>query len=59
MGDAQQPGDVRPFRRRGTFLWVDPAADLALVVLTDRDFGPWALAAWPSLSERRASLAAG
>jgi CubicO group peptidase (beta-lactamase class C family) len=26
------------FGQSGTFLWVDPVADLALVVLTDRDF---------------------
>ena len=30
------------FGQSGTFLWVDPDADLALVVLTDRDFGEWA-----------------
>ena len=33
------------FGQSGTFIWVDPAADLALVVLTDRDFGDWAHAA--------------
>jgi len=35
----------------GTFLWVDPAAQIALVVLTDREFGSWALEAWPALSD--------
>ncbi len=39
------------FGGAGTFVWVDPVADLALVALTDRAFGPWALDAWPSLSE--------
>lgn len=39
------------FGQSGTFLWVDPAADLALVVLTDRDFGDWAHTAWPALSD--------
>ena len=34
----------------GTFLWVDPVADVGLVTLTDRDFGPWALEVWPSFS---------
>ncbi len=38
------------FGRSGTFLWWDPAAELGLVVLTDRDFGPWAIDAWPPLS---------
>ncbi|BDB41956.1 hypothetical protein Mkiyose1665_37480 [Mycobacterium kiyosense] len=39
------------FGQSGGFLWADPAADLALVVLTDRDFGDWALAPWPALSD--------
>ncbi len=30
------------FGQSGTFLWVDPDAELALVVLTDRKFGEWA-----------------
>lgn len=39
------------FGGSGTFLWVDPAVDLAVVCLTDREFGPWALTAWPALSD--------
>lgn len=39
------------FGQSGGFIWVDPDADLALVVLTDRDFGEWALKAWPALSD--------
>ncbi|HJW70515.1 MAG TPA: serine hydrolase, partial [Candidatus Binatia bacterium] len=39
------------FGGSGTFLWVDPEADLALVCLTDLDFGPWSLEAWPALSD--------
>jgi CubicO group peptidase (beta-lactamase class C family) len=35
----------------GTFLWVDPGIDRALVCLTDREFGPWALEAWPAFSD--------
>lgn len=38
------------FGQSGTFLWWDPDAAVGLVVLTDRDFGPWAAAAWPGLS---------
>ena len=38
------------FGQSGTFIWVDPARDLALVVLTDRDFGDWAKPLWPALS---------
>jgi CubicO group peptidase (beta-lactamase class C family) len=39
------------FGSTGTFLWVDPDARLALAALTDRDFGEWALDAWPALSD--------
>jgi CubicO group peptidase (beta-lactamase class C family) len=39
------------FGQSGTFLWVDPQADLAMVVLTDRNFGDWAYELWPSLSD--------
>jgi CubicO group peptidase (beta-lactamase class C family) len=35
----------------GTFLWVDPVARRACVCLTDRDYGPWALQAWPALCD--------
>jgi CubicO group peptidase (beta-lactamase class C family) len=35
----------------GTFIWVDPEADLALGVLTDLSFGDWAKEAWPRLSD--------
>jgi hypothetical protein len=31
--------------------WIDPDADLAVIALTDRDFGPWALEAWPEFSD--------
>src|SRR5436309_6235522 len=39
------------FGQSGTFLWVDPEADLALVVLTDRNFGEWAYPCWPAISD--------
>ena len=35
------------FGQSGTFLWVDPDAGTACVVLTDARFGDWALEAWP------------
>ena len=38
------------FGRSGTFLWFDPDVSLGLVVLTDREFGPWAAEAWPALA---------
>jgi CubicO group peptidase (beta-lactamase class C family) len=39
------------FGGSGTFLWVDPGADLACVALSDREFADWALQAWPRLSD--------
>ncbi len=51
MGTRNSPAAFGHFGGSGTFLWVDPGADLALVALTDRDYGPWALEAWPVLSD--------
>jgi CubicO group peptidase (beta-lactamase class C family) len=45
------------FGGSGTFLWVDPDADLAVACLTDLEFGDWAKDAWPRLSD--AVLASG
>lgn len=39
------------FGATGSFLWVDPARDVALICLTDRQFGDWAKALWPALSD--------
>ena len=38
------------FGGAGTFLWVDPDARVACVVLTDREFGDWAPPLWSALS---------
>ena len=45
------PRTVGHFGRSGTFLWMDPGPGVALVCLTDLDFGPWAAKAWPELSD--------
>jgi CubicO group peptidase (beta-lactamase class C family) len=50
-GSANSAGTYGHFGQRGTMFWVDPAAGIGLVALTDRDFGPWAAAAWPALSD--------
>ncbi len=50
-GSANSPRTFGHFGGAGTFLWVDPDAGLALACLTDREFGPWALTAWPALSD--------
>ena len=47
---ANSPATWGHFGRSGTFVWWDPAVDLGLVVLTDREFGPWAIEAWPTLA---------
>jgi len=39
------------FGRAGTFLWLDPDADVALACLTDLAFGDWAAEAWPRLAD--------
>jgi len=50
-GSRNSPGTFGHFGRSGTFLWVDPVADLACGVLTDRTFGDWAIQAWPAFSD--------
>ncbi|MHA3020939.1 serine hydrolase domain-containing protein [Mycobacterium sp. BMJ-28] len=50
-GTLNSAGTFGHFGQSGTFIWVDPVADLALVVLTDRDFGDWTLARWPAISD--------
>jgi CubicO group peptidase (beta-lactamase class C family) len=50
-GRQNSPRTFGHFGRSGSFLWVDPDARLACVSLADRDFGPWAAAAWPVLSD--------
>lgn len=52
MPPSCSPGTFGHFGRSGTMLWVDPIAEVALVALTDRDFGPWARQAWPALGDR-------
>jgi CubicO group peptidase (beta-lactamase class C family) len=39
------------FGQSGTFIWADPDRDLALVVLTDRNFGDWSRSRWPPFSD--------
>ena len=50
-GSANSVRSYGHFGQSGTFLWVDPDRDLALVVLTDRDCGDWAYERWPALSD--------
>jgi CubicO group peptidase (beta-lactamase class C family) len=50
-GTRNSPRTYGHFGGSGTFLWVDPEADLACVALSDREFDDWALRAWPRLSD--------
>ena len=50
-GTGNSPYTYGHFGQSGTFIWVDPVRDIALVVLTDRDFGDWAKPLWPALSD--------
>jgi CubicO group peptidase (beta-lactamase class C family) len=50
-GSANSARTYGHFGQSGTFIWVDPDRDLALVALTDRNFGDWAYEPWPALSD--------
>ncbi|QSB13809.1 beta-lactamase family protein [Natronosporangium hydrolyticum] len=50
-GQRHSPQTFGHFGATGTFLWVDPAAQLGCAVLTGRDFGQWAGAAWPPFND--------
>ena len=50
-GADNSPGSYGHFGQSGTLIWADPVANLALVVLTDRDFGDWAVPLWPAISD--------
>ena len=50
-GSTNSPATYGHFGQSGTFVWVDPQAQLGLVVLCDRDFDEWAKQAWPALAD--------
>ncbi len=50
-GAANSAATFGHFGQAGTFIWADPVAGLALVVLTNRDFGEWAHLLWPAISD--------
>lgn len=54
-GTTNGPATFGHFGGSGTFLWVDAHTEVgpvAMVCLTDREFGPWSLECWPPLSDR-------
>ncbi len=50
-GASNSPRTYGHFGQSGTLIWADPQAELVLMVLTDRDFGDWALPLWPALAD--------
>ncbi|WP_067719333.1 serine hydrolase domain-containing protein [Nocardia yamanashiensis] len=50
-GGANSPQTFGHFGQSGTFLWVDPEVGMACLALADENFGDWARAAWPTLSD--------
>jgi len=51
MGTRTSPRAFGHFGGSGTFVWVDPEAGVACVVLTTREFGEWAKELWPPFSD--------
>jgi CubicO group peptidase (beta-lactamase class C family) len=51
-GAANSPATYGHFGRMGSFLWVDPEANLACACLTGTQFGDWAIANWPRLADQ-------
>ncbi len=39
------------FGQAGTFVWIDPEVSLSVIVLTNKNFGKWALPLWPVFSD--------
>ncbi len=51
MAVGNSPQSFGHFGQAGTFLWIDPLADICCAALSDKDFGPWAKVAWPKFSQ--------
>lgn len=50
-GTRNSPETFGHFGGSGAFLWVDPVAGIGAAAIADREFGPWALDAWPPFSD--------
>ncbi len=59
MGSLTSGRTFGHFGGSGTFVWVDPVARVACAALSNRDFGDWAKAAWPTLADDVLREAAG
>jgi len=50
-GTRTSPRTFGHFGGSGTFLFVDPDAEVAVACITDLEFGPWAIEAWTALND--------
>ncbi len=50
-GSRNSPATFGHFGGSGSFLWVDTDVGLACTALSGREFGPWAVSAWPLLAD--------
>jgi CubicO group peptidase (beta-lactamase class C family) len=50
-GSANSPQTFGHFGQSGSFLWVDPVANIAVAGLSSTPFGPWAKQKWPAFSD--------
>lgn len=50
-GTQNSPATFGHFGGSGTFLWVDPVAEVACVMLANREFTEWGLEWWPPFSD--------
>ncbi|RZS86790.1 CubicO group peptidase (beta-lactamase class C family) [Motilibacter rhizosphaerae] len=50
-GPTQSPATFGHFGQSGTYVWVDRAAGVACVCLTDRTFEAWAAELWPGFND--------
>ena len=51
MGSRTSAQAYGHFGGTGTFLWVDPEAEVVCAVLTTREFGEWAKELWPRFAD--------
>lgn len=58
-GVSNSPATFGHFGQSGTFVWVDPVADLALIGLGDLAFGDWAVGLWPRIADAVLTAAGG
>ena len=51
LGDRNASSAFGHFGGSGTFLWVDPLADIACVMLSDGEFSTWGMQYWPAFND--------